>query len=267
MKKFIKLPAPQLSYLKEVNIDLEMKGRHYAILASCEGQLPEDVALSILKDLVEEDANKLTLAELRYLFMLVKINSLENKYGVDLQCQHTLKNGKTCNHVNHVDILLSDADLNPTPSDYEVPKIRFVKGDTEKEYSVIPPYATKISALYNYFITEKNADQDAIIEDKKLSFEFSFLNALLHLVDSKGEPFVTEDDNFSDLLDMGLCEDNKTPKPTVLNLNKMSTIQNLLEKVIEVDSYGVQPTTIDINCEECGGRIIVQVPLLNGLVN
>ena len=88
MRKTIKSPTPQLSILKEINIDLDMTGRHYALLASCEGQLPEDVVLSILKDLVEEDANKLTLSELRYLFMLVKINSLENKYVISVECTH-----------------------------------------------------------------------------------------------------------------------------------------------------------------------------------
>ena len=67
MKKIIKLPAPQLSQLGEVNIDLDMTGRHYAALCTSEGQIPEDVALGILKDLIEEDANKLTL--------LINVNS------------------------------------------------------------------------------------------------------------------------------------------------------------------------------------------------
>ena len=266
MKRTIKLPAPQLSYLKEVNIDLDMTGRHYALLASCEGMLPEDVALSILKDLMEEDANKLTLPELRYLFMMVKINSLENKYGIDIQCQH-IKGKGLCNAMNHVDILLSDADLNPTPSDYEPPKINFRRDDKEKEYTVMPPTVKRISELYDFFLTKKNANQEKIINDKTLSFEFTFLQGLLHLVDKEGNPFVKDDDNFADLLDTGLCEDSKTPKPTVLNINKLNTITKLLEYVIEVDSYGVQPTAIDIKCKECGGRIIVQVPLLNGLVD
>jgi len=267
MKQTIKMPAPQLSYLKEVNIDLEMTGRHYALLASCEGQLPEDVALSILRDLVEEDATQLTLSELRYLFMLVKINSLENKYTVGFQCQHIKEDGTICNHVNQIEIFLSDADLNPTPSDYEVPTIKFRRDETEKEYRIMPPKAPRISALYNFFVTQKNADQEKIVKDKTLSFEFVFLQALLHLVDMNGNPFVKEDDNFADLLDTGLCEDHKTPKPTVLNINKMSTINKLIDLVNEVDSYGVQPTTVDITCEECGGRIIVQVPLLTGLVD
>ena len=83
MRKTIKLPAPQLSQLKEVNVDLDMTGEHYMQIASSEGQVPEDVALSIVKDLMEEDANKLTMAELRYIFMLIKINVGSNQYNLN----------------------------------------------------------------------------------------------------------------------------------------------------------------------------------------
>ena len=266
MKRTFKMPAPQLSYLKEVNIDLDMTGRHYALLARAKGMLPEDVALSILKDLMEEDANKLTLAELRYLFMMVKINNLENDYTVDIKCEH-IKGKKTCGYINHVKVQLQDSDLNPTPSDYEPPKIKFRRDDTEKEYSVIPPTAKRISELYDFFVTQKNADPEQIVNDDDLSFQFSFLSAILHLRDSDGEPFVKDTDNFADFIDDGLCEDKKTPKPTVININKMSVIRELLGYVNEVDSYGVQPTTVDVNCKECGGRLIVPVPLLDGLLS
>ncbi len=266
MKRTFKMPAPQLSYLKEVNIDLDMTGRHYALLARAKGMLPEDVALSILKDLMVEDANKLTLPELRYLFMMVKINNLENDYVVDIQCEH-IKGKKTCGCINHVQVHLQDSDLNPTPSDYEPPKIKFRRDGTEKEYTVIPPTVKQVSQLYDFFVTQKSADQESIVNDDTLSFQFSFLNGLLHLRDNDGNPFVKETDNFADFIDDGLCEDNKTPKPTVININKMSVIRQLLIYVNDVNSFGVQPTTVDTNCKECGGRLIVPVPLLDGLLS
>ncbi len=267
MKKTIKMPAPQLSWLKEINIDLDMTGRHYALLASCEGRLPEEVALSILKDLVEEDANQLTLAELRYLFMLVKINNLENEYTVIATCQHTKKDGTKCNHDNKVKIFISDADLNPTPSDYEPPKIKFRRDNTEKEYIVLEPPIKRIVELYEYFQTNRNATSEDIENDSELQRDFSTLYGLLHLYDSEGNPFVKENDNFSDLIDTGNLEDGKTPKPSVININKYSSFTKLLEYTIEVDSYGVQTKEYDITCEECGGRIVFQLPLLNGLVD
>ena len=254
MRRNIKLPAPQLSQLKEVNIDLDMTGRHYALLASCEGQLPEDVALSILKDLVEEDANKLTLAELRYLFMLVKINSLENEYVVNVTCAHRKENGEECGHINEVKIFLSDADLNPTPSDYRPPKIKFRTKDTEKEYTVIPPTMNRESQLYNYFLVTRGENQEQITENKKSSFDYTYLHSILHLVDEEGNRFVKDTDNFEDLFQY-------------LDCNKYQTITELFEKVYEVGSFGVQNKTYDIECKECGGRIIFQLPLLHGLID
>ena len=267
MRKTFKMPAPQLSYLKEVNVDLDMTGRHYALLATSEGQLPEAVALSIVKDLMEENANLLTMAELRYIFMQIKINSLENKYVVTVECPHDKPDGKKCGCNNDVVIYLSDADLNPTPSDYEPPKIIFRRDDTEKEYTIMPPSAAKEIQLYDYFIISKGADQEMITKDKKLSYEFTVLHSLLHLVDSDGNPFVKETDNFDDFLDTGLCEDGKTPKPTVLNLNTFQTMNHLFDKVYEVGQYGVQNKTYDIKCKECGGRVIFQLPLLHGLLD
>jgi hypothetical protein len=268
MKRTFKMPAPQLSYLKEVNIDLDMSGRHYALLAKAKGKLPEDVALSILKDLMEEDANMLTLAELRYLFMMVKINNLENDYVVNIECQNiNTKKKKICGCMNQVLVKLQDTDLNPTPSDYTPPKIKFRRDGTEKEYSVIPPTVKQISQLYDFFVTQKSADQIKIINDDVLSDEFNFLYGILHLRDNEGNCFVKDTDNFEDLLDIGLCEDGKTPKPTVRNLNKFSVIRELLKDVIEVGAYGVQETVVDANCKECGGRMIVPIPLLDGLLD
>lgn len=268
MRKNIKFPAPQLSWLKEVNIDLDMTGRHYALLASCDGQIEEDVVLSILKDLIEEDANQLTIAELKYCFMMVKINSFENEYPIKVECQHIKPDGKICGCINTINALLSDSDLNPTPSDYKPPKILFRRDDKEKLWNVIPPTMNKVSALYNYFFVTKGITKDELIENKKLSFEFAFLYGLLCLVDDDKNFFVKETDTFDELLDTSLSEDNNKPKATILNVNLHSRIQELLKDVQEVDSYGVQTKIYDIKCKECGGRIIFQIPsLLHGLVS
>jgi hypothetical protein len=254
MRKLIKFPAPELSQLKEVNIDLDMNGRHYALLATCEGQVPEDVVLSILKDLVEEDANKLTLSELRYLFMLVKINSMEGNYYLNIECTHRNKKGEICGHDNKFQGVLADADLNPTPSGYKVPTITFVIGDTEKEYKIMPPTMDMESKLYNYFQTEKNAEPEQIAKDKKLSFEYTFIRAMMHLVDEHDNRVVTVDTKFDDLFEH-------------LETNKYQRITDLYNKVIEVNKFGVQNKIYTIKCEECGGTLVFQIPLLAGLLD
>lgn len=254
MRKTLTSPAPQLSQLKTFNIDLDMTGRHYALLASCEGQVPEDVALSILKDLLEEDANKLTIQELRYLFMMVKINSMENEYPVFVTCSHTNADGKPCGYQNKYKVYLSDADLNRTPNDYKVPTITFRTEETEKEYSVMPPTMDLESKLYNYFQTDKNIPYDKISEDKQTAFEYTFIRDVMHLVDKEGNRLVDINTNLADV--------NK-----YLDCNKYKTIQQLYELCAQVDSYGVQNKIYKIKCKRCGGNLVFQLPLLNGLVD
>ena len=253
MRKTIKMPAPELSQLKEVNIDLDMTGRHYAQLAASEGQVPEDVAISILKDLVEEDAGKLTMAEVRYLFMLVKINSLENNYEATVSCTHEKKDGTVCGCLNTVKVRLSDADLNPTPKGYKVPELEFKTEDSEKIYLVMPPTADMESALWNWFLTVKNKKIDDLAEDKQTSTEYTFLRGCLHLVDKKtGERLIQEFNDFE-------------PALKLLDCNKFSTIHKLYELVVEVSQFGVQNKIYEVKCKECGGNLIFRLPLLNGL--
>lgn len=254
MRKTLTSPAPQLSQLKTFNIDLDMTGRHYALLASCEGQVPEDVALSILKDLLEEDANKLTIAELRYLFMLVKINSMENEYPVYVICTHNKEDGTPCKHKNKYKVYLSDNDLNKTPNNYQVPAIMFRTEDTEKEYKVMPPTMDLETKLYEYFQTDKNVSYDKIGENKQDAFEYTFIRDVMHLVDKGGTRLVNLDTNLSDV--------NK-----YLDCNKYKTIGQLYELCAKVDSYGVQNKVYHIKCKECGGNLVFQLPLLNGLVD
>lgn len=256
MRKIVKLPAPELSQLKEVNIDLDMSGRHYAQLATSEGQIPEDVAISILKDLVEEDAGKLTMAEVRYLFMLVKINSLENDYEVTVSCTHEKKGGKLgelCGCLNQVKIRLSDADLNPTPRGYKVPEMEFCDGESERTYLVMPPTADMESALWNWYLTTKNKTLDDLADDKQVSTEYTFLRGCLHLVDKKtGERLVKQFNDFDYALKW-------------LDCNKFKTIHKLYESIVEVSQYGVQNKIYETKCKECGGTLVFRLPLLDGL--
>lgn len=254
MEKSIKLPAPQLSQLKEVTIDLDMTGRHYALLASCEGQLPEDVATAILKDLMVQDAYCLTLQEVRYLFTLVKINSLENDYAVEMECPHEKEDGKKCGCINSYIVHLSDTDLKETPSDYVPPKIEFNTLTGPREFSVIPPSIKEESALYNHFLTQKNITPEQIAEDRKASFEFTFLRGILHLVEADGTRLKKDTDNFDGLLKL-------------LDCNKFQTVNKLYDLVSEVNEYGIQSKIHEINCKECGGILRFHLPLLSGLVD
>lgn len=251
--KNIKLPAPQLSYLKEVDIDLDMTGRHYVKLATSEGQIPEEVALDILTDLVKQDANNLTLSELRYLFMLVKINALDNKYSVIVSCTHPKKDGTECGHTQEVEVKLSDSDLNRTPADYTPPTIDFVVGDKEEHFTVFAPKAKDEIDLIRYFMIDKGYSEKDLTEDKEVALNFTFLRALLHL-QKDGISIVENSGQYDELLKL-------------FDKNKYKTVVDLYKKMNEVDSFGVQMKTYEVTCKECGGKLIFRPPLLHGFLS
>ena len=253
MKKNIKLPAPPLSQLKEVNIDLDMTGRHYAWIATSGNAVPEDIALSILQDLMDEDANKLNIAELRYLFTLVKINSLEDDYTFTTKCTHMVK-GKVCGCENTFDLHLSDADLHMTPNDYKVPEIQFRTKDTEQTYQVMPPTMDMESALYNWFLVAKGKTISDIANDINTSLEYTFIRACLHLVDKEGNRLIKEENEFEYAL-------------TLLDCNKYKVVDKLYKLCAEVDSFGVQNPEYHMKCKECGGNIDFHLPFFYGLID
>ena len=255
MKKNIKLPAPMLSQLKEVNVDLDMRGRHYAEIATSNGQLPEEVALSIVNDLMDEDANKLTLNELRYIFMLIKINSLENDYNVTVTCTHEKKDGTICGCENIKHIKLSDADLNFPKKNYQPPVIRFSYSGEEKEWRVIPPTVDMECAVLNWFLTEKGIKREELLVDKKESFNFTYIRSVMHLVDEvTGERAVKEMTDFEVALKS-------------LDENKYSLIHKLYELVEDVSQYGLTSKMYELTCKECGGKLVFHLPLLDGLAS
>lgn len=256
MTKNIILPAPQLSQLKSVNVDLNMTGRHYAFLATSEGQIPEEVVLSIVKDLMVEDANKLTLTELRYVFTLIKINSLENEYNVSVVCNYYDEKKKgPCKTVNVIPVSLSDSDLNKCPNDYKVPEIEFYyEKDKQKVYSVMPPTVDMEIGLIKLFTLERNKTIEEVMKDETEKFNYSICVSLLHLIDKDGKRLIQNLSDIDSLL-------------KYLDLNPYMKIKQLLQYQEEVSSFGIQNKIYECNCKECGGKLRYRIPLLHGLVS
>ena len=250
----LKFPAPQLSYLKEIDVDLNMTGRHYAVLATSSGQIPEEIALGIVKDLTKADANSLTLPELRYVFTMIKINSLEDKYTVTLACTHTV-NGQKCGHKMTVDARLSESDLNRTDKKYKVPRIKFNISGEEKEWLVFPPKCSDEIELIKWFTNDKGNTLESLGNDKKVSMDYTYLRGLLHLRDPETmEPALHDVSEYDSMLN-------------TLDINDFKSVSKLYDLMNEVDSYGVQNKIYHVNCKECGGPLVFRLPILHGLVD
>jgi len=249
-----KLPAPELSYLKEVDIDLDMTGRHYVKISTSEGQLAEQVIMDVLSDLIKQDAYDLTMEEMRYLFMMVKINSLENDFSVTITCTHKKADGTPCGHTQTEKIKLSDADLKRTPKGYKVPVIKFVGFDgVEKEYEVRPPKIKDEIELMTWFMNDLGKTHEEIAKDKDTAFHYTFVRGLLHL-QRNGEPLIKETNEFPDAL-------------SLLDKNHYSTVGKLYKAMEEVNSFGIAKKVNECKCKECGGTLVFAPPLLYGLVD
>ena len=248
MYKNIKLPAPQLSELKEVNIDLDMTGRHYALIATS-GDIPEDTALSVLHDLVDEDANKLTMSELYYLFTLVKIHSLEDDYTATVECPY-------CKHTETYDLHLSDSDLHRTPDDYKAPEIEFCV-DKEKgieKFTLKPPTMDMESALYNWYLTDKDITYEDLQKDLSTAMDYSFIRACMCLVRPDGSRPVYEPNQFETVLSW-------------MDINKFNKMNELYLKIDEINSFGVHIGERIEKCKECGEDVVFHLPLFFGLLD
>lgn len=253
MRKTILLPAPQLSCYKEVNVDLDMTGAHYILLSESKGRVPEEVALSIVRDLMEEDANKLTINDLRYVFTLIKINSLENDYSATVRCTIVKPGGAVCGHENTCDVRLSDSDLNCAPDGYAVPEISLYAGGKERKFKVMPPTCDIEIGLYDYFTTKKGKTAEELNGDSSASMEFALIRAVCHLVGEDGERLIDDLSKFDGALD-------------VIRANKFAKVTELLKLANEVGAFGVQNKEYTIVCKECGGTLRFRLPFLHGLV-
>jgi hypothetical protein len=84
MKTKFKLAGGPLSYLKEVTVDLELKGKHFDVLSQASDENYERAVLSVLADLMDEDPFQLTSTELYHIFLLVKLASLGPKLNMNV---------------------------------------------------------------------------------------------------------------------------------------------------------------------------------------
>lgn len=249
MNKQIDLPAPSLSALKKVHLTMDMTGKHYELLAAYEGGSPEQVILSILTDLMEEDANKLTREEANYLFTLVRIASLGDDIPMNITCPH-------CKHEGKATAKLSATDLKTTPILYKIPTVEWVceRGKEPETFQIVPPPLAMEVSLFDWFLTTQDKTRQQLLSEKPLLMMFSMLKALLHLTRRDGTRFIETTDDFQ-------------MAHETLSFNPYRTTAQLDTYQTEVDSFGMKPNRHTYRCKECGGTSTFHLPLLYGLYN
>lgn len=246
MKKPIDLPVKTLSTLKRVHLSLDMSGKHYQDLATFDGEQPEQITLSILSDLIDENADLLTKQECCYLFTIVKISNLGSKIPIRLECPN-------CKH-SFKDVLnLADVHINEPPKDWTVRKVLLTLSDeTKKEYSILPPTLASEIRLLDWLSVYKDIPRKSIYEDKDKTVLYKMYYAMIHLVDENGNRVFDTVDDFNTL-------DEKMGDITY------KQVAHLVYLSEEVDSFGISPNVKFVECEGCGEKLSFHFPILYGL--
>jgi len=260
MKSLYKSPLGELSYLKEFHLDVEMLGEHFDALAKSSEENYEKTVVSILTDLLDEDANMLTLQEMTYLFLLVRIHSLSNNLTEEVECTNTVlkqtefgTRRERCGAKNLIDIRLSDADLNYIPEDYKPQTIIVKLGEREASYKVIPPPMKEEIDLIGYF-QERGFLRKQLMsgkdEDRGLLLEYAKHRGFLFLQNVEtGETFYDR---------------NRRQRAVAASLKAPAKfVPTLLKAVKDVEAFGLKTLEKKYKCKECGMDLTVQMPFLD----
>ena len=258
MKTPFQLATGPLSYLKEVTIDLELKGKHFDELLVADENTYERAVLSVLKDLMDEDPFQLTLREVYHLFTMVKISSLGTKLSLNVKCRHVLHDQtptgasqRECGALNPVEYSLVDSDVERAPADFKAPEITFNYGGSEQVYEVRPPTMAQELDLLSYF-QERGISKDELVNNKLMALEYSKHRILIHLVNKEtGNRFF----------------DRKQREDAVKAIadNSLRFMKDAGDAMELVNSFGISTKRMNIVCKECGGKISYRLPLPSGL--
>lgn len=223
-----------------------MTGAHFEQISLFDGRKPDQLALSILRDLCEENADLLTVSEATYLFHLVKVHTLNEDITAHYICPHCKKEGT-------YKIDLSTGKLNLPPSDFKCPTIAWkLNADApERTYKVMPVPLAQTIAIQNWFMQVKDINVLAKDTPKEERYQYGLIQTVSSLV---------RDDD-SHILDIS----NYDTVSDMIKANSFRTMAELISKEKEVNSYGPTLSPITTTCKECGKDATFRIPLFLGL--
>ena len=258
MSTKFQLASGPLSYLGEVTIDLELKGKHFDQLVVADQSNYERAVLSILADLMNEDPYQLTMSEMYHLFFFVKVTSLGHKVPMNVKCRHVLidtssagKVQRECGVLNKTEYSLIDSDVVYASKDYKIPEIEFVCGGTVGVYEVRPPTMTQELDLMAYY-QERGISKEALVEDKLVTLEYAKHRILLHLKNK------ATGDRFNDR------KQREEALKDIAN-NSLAFMKKAADYMEEVNSFGISNKRMSVTCKECGGKSSYRLPLWAGI--
>ena len=256
MKTLYKLPSGKLGPFNEINLETVMNVSHFDTLALLSDDDAERGVLAVLKDLMEEDPFKLSMRDLYYVFLLVKVSSFGPEIPVSVTCRNFIKDPETnarsvCNHINQTTFSLADADIEYAPSDMEIPSV-ILHG---KSFLIKPPSMADELDLIAYYQEKGISRQQLanVIDNKDQVIEYARHRMFLYLRDfDTGEAVYSDRDR----REKALAEFKSLP---------ITVYKDITSGIDKVDKFGVKSQTHQVVCKGCNNTVTFRTGLLAGL--
>lgn len=263
-KALFQLAGGPLSFLKEIHLDLQLKGKHLEPLTYATEDSFDKTVVSVLNDLMEENAEDLNLQEIYHVWALVKCASLGPSLSIRAHCNKKVRveNSqrqiveRNCEGLIESSFSVAEADVVRVPGNYKIPTITLPLGEggTEVTYEIKPPRIKEDIFLLDIF-NEMGITKTILVDvrnNKEESMNYARHRMLLHLC-KNGETVFTSFEERAELI-------------KILNDQcSMSQIKELNNKIAEVSKYGVKFRSVVETCPECKSKVEVFLPLSAGL--
>ena len=244
MKKKIRLPSGKLGYLDSIDIDLEMKGKHFDALTTVQGKHFEEVVLSILKDLMEQDPYQLTQIDLMYVFTLVKIASFGGQMEITTTCPmqiHVNGGYRQCGAQTKFQLSLADDDV--VYYEGEAPTVTLDCGAGAEVFPVKLPTMFMEIKIINGF-EEKGIAREDLLNDGETALAYSKQRLAAHVF--------TERYSLEQIIN-------------ALDTGTFKQKADFARQCTLLADYGIKHKVYEVKCKECGGRYNYRLPLYAGL--
>jgi hypothetical protein len=265
LKTTYRLCGGPLSFIKEVHLETLMTVEHFDTLALISDDDAERGALSVLKDLMEEDPFLLSMRELYHVFMIVKVSSFGPDVPVMVPCPHTIlepegKGVVACGNSINATYSLAESDLVYAPEGFEIPTVEIALDilgritDKPVVYTVRPPTMTDELDLLTMYQEQgvQRRDLSDLVNHRDLVLGYARHRMLLYLREKEtGAGFA----------------DREGRNKALEGLKKLpvSVLRELTKAVNEVDAFGVLSPRHQVVCDKCGKSVTFRTGLLSGV--
>lgn len=233
MKTDISLPLGSLTGIKSIQMELEMRAKHYQSLLSANLALLDRVLLSILEDLTSPEVHHISYADYQYLVIMSRIATFGGEIEFSTKCPHCKEDIKASFNLTN---------LKETYADSAPKKIVLYTGkDTQQEFTVIPP-TVDVEIAIREKVTPSGKMFEDVFDSPDLIQQFANLRIGAHISRS------------TDLKEI------ETLMSSILEFNSVPKYKELASIVTEYAQYGLDFVAKDLKCPKCkeglGGVVI-----------